>query len=324
MSSPLVSVVLPVYNAENYVCDSIQSILDQSFADFELIIINDGSTDNSENKILQFTDNRIRYIKNEVNLKLISTLNLGLQLARGKYIARLDADDIALTERFVKQVDFLEANPDYGLLGSFAKEFGFSSNNIQYPTTDEAIRYAGIYHNPFVHSSVMIRSSILVNYDLMFDVDQLHVEDYDLWIRILSVSKVANLPECLVLYRVHADQISKKHLDLQLINTSKIQTQYLVTLGFDPFMCNTIISLLNQTHVDINSVVLFLKKLDHHVSKIQNKEISRRIETDFRRLSKDMLLSQKQLEIKSFFKILGLSKYFTFKQLGSLFRKTIN
>lgn len=324
MSSPLVSVVLPVYNAENYVCDSIQSILDQCFADFELIIINDGSTDNSENKILQFTDNRIRYIKNEVNLKLISTLNLGLQLARGKYIARIDADDIALPERFAKQVEFLEANPDYGLLGSFAKEFGFSSNNIQYPTTDAAIRYAVIYHNPFVHSSVMIRSSILVNYDFMFDVDQIHVEDYDLWIRILSVSKVANLPECLVLYRVHADQISKKHLNLQLINTSKIQSHYLETLGFDTFMCTTIISLLNQTHVDINSVVLFLKKLDYYVSKIQNKEISSRIETDFRRLSKDMLLSQKQLEIKSFLKILGLSKYFTFKQLGSLFRKTIN
>jgi glycosyltransferase involved in cell wall biosynthesis len=324
MNIPLVSVILPVYNAELYVEESIKSVLNQTFTNFELIIINDGSTDLSENKILSFNDNRINYIKNDLNLKLIATLNLGLQKARGKYIARIDADDIALPERFAKQVEFLEANPDYGLLGSFAKEFGFSSNNIQYPTTDTAIRYAVIYHNPFVHSSVMIRSSILVNYDLMFDVDQIHVEDYDLWIRILSVSKVANLPECLVLYRVHADQISKKHLNLQLINTSKIQSHYLETLGFDTFMCSTIISLLNQTHVDINSVVLFLKKLDYYVSKIQNKEISSRIETDFRRLSKDMLLSQKQLEIKSFFKILGLSKCFTFKQLGLLFHKTIN
>jgi glycosyltransferase involved in cell wall biosynthesis len=324
MNIPLVSVILPVYNAELHVEESIKSVLNQTFTNFELIIINDGSTDLSDNKILSFNDNRIQYIKNDLNLKLIATLNLGLQKARGKYIARIDADDIALPERFAKQVEFLEANPDYGLLGSFAKEFGFSSNNIQYPTTDAAIRYAVIYHNPFVHSSVMIRSSILVNYDFMFDVDQIHVEDYDLWIRILSVSKVANLPECLVLYRVHADQISKKHLNLQLINTSKIQSHYLETLGFDTFMCNTIISLLNQTHVDINSVVLFIKKLDYYVSKIQNKEISSRIETDFRRLSKDMLLSQKQLEIKSFLKILGLSKYFTFKQLGSLFRITIN
>lgn len=324
MSSPVVSVILPVYNAEDYVQDSIQSILEQNFTDFEIIIINDGSTDKSESKILQFTDSRIRYIKNEVNLKLIATLNLGLELARGKYIARLDADDIALPDRFTKQVDFLERHPDYGLLGTYAKEFGFSSNNIQYATSDEAIRYAGIYHNPFVHSSVMIRTSILRKYEFRYDVSQLHVEDYDLWLRILSVCKVSNLPECLVFYRVHKDQISNKHYDIQLQNTSKIQARYLETFGFDSFMIPIIISLIQHTKVDLNSLILFLKRLDHIVTQIKNVDLKNRVHYDFIRMSKNVLFSQKRIEFKFFLKILIVRKYFTLKQLVSLLKKTMH
>ena len=110
MSIPLVSVILPVYNAELYIRESIQSILDQSFFEYELIILNDASTDNSENIILEFQDERIVYIKNDRNLKLIETLNKGLKIAKGKYIARIDADDICFSDRFQKQISFLNNN----------------------------------------------------------------------------------------------------------------------------------------------------------------------------------------------------------------------
>ena len=110
MSKPLVSVLMAVYNGEKYLLEAIESILNQTYTNFEFLIINDGSTDSTEEIILSYSDQRIRYIKNEQNLKLIASLNKGLDLAKGKYIARMDADDISLPDRLEKQVNFLERN----------------------------------------------------------------------------------------------------------------------------------------------------------------------------------------------------------------------
>src|SRR5574344_639787 len=112
---PKISVVMPVYNTdETFLRESIESILNQSFKDFEFIIINDGSTNNAEDVILSYKDERIRYYKNDINLKLIKTLNRGLLLAEGEYIARMDSDDISLPTRFQTQVEFLGKNPNIG------------------------------------------------------------------------------------------------------------------------------------------------------------------------------------------------------------------
>ena len=114
MKNPLVSILMPVYNSEKYLREAIKSILNQTFTNFELIIINDGSTDNSLKIIKSFKDNRIKIIKNKGNLGLIKTLNKGIDLAQGKYIARMDADDIAMPKRLEKQIAFFNENPDYG------------------------------------------------------------------------------------------------------------------------------------------------------------------------------------------------------------------
>ena len=227
MSFPLISVILPVYNAELYVRESIQSVLNQSFSDFELIVLNDGSTDGSEKVILEFQDERIKYVKNETNLKLIDTLNLGLQLAEGKYIARIDADDIALPTRFEAQVDFLELNHEYGILGAFAETFGSKNDVLRFVEDDEDIRFAFVSHNPFIHSTVMLRSSILKKYGLTFSKDQLHVEDYDLWIKVLKYSKGKILPHVLIKYRIHEEQVSNKYNIQQINNAYKLQFTYL-------------------------------------------------------------------------------------------------
>lgn len=261
MNSPLISVVLPVYNAEQYVKDTIKSILIQSYQNFELIIINDGSTDNSEEYIVQFKDTRIKYIKNEKNLKLIQTLNLGLSVAKGKYIARIDADDIALPNRFEKQIDFLENNLEYGIVGSFAETFGSKKEKLTFVQEDLEIRFALLTHNPFVHSSVMIRNQILIKNKLSFDLNQLHVEDYDLWIKILKYSKGKILPDILIKYRIHESQISVVHNNIQEINTKKIQKYYLTSLLPEFKDVDLLFDIFHNQKRTIADVILFLSNI---------------------------------------------------------------
>lgn len=206
-TTPLVSVVMPVYNASSFIEESISSILQQTFSDFEFIIINDGSTDNSRNIISSYTDSRIRIIDNEQNLGVIRSLNKGIELARGKYIARMDADDIALSNRFEKQVAFLESNPDYGLVGGYM-QLHPSGTVVRVPTSDEELKATMLFHNPFVHPAVMIRKSILIRHQLTYDESLFAAEDEGLWFRIAQYCKIANLPEVLVKYRVHDQQVS--------------------------------------------------------------------------------------------------------------------
>jgi len=118
VNAPAVSVVMPVYNGEKYLRESIDSILNQTYTDYEFIIVNDGSNDKTEEIILSYNDNRIRYIKNEKNLQIVKSLNRGIELAKGRYIARMDADDISLPRRFEKQITFMENNLEIGVCGT--------------------------------------------------------------------------------------------------------------------------------------------------------------------------------------------------------------
>lgn len=323
MSVPLVSVILPVYNAEDYVQDAIQSILNQTFTDFELIILNDGSTDQSEFKILQFSDSRIRYIKNEVNLKLISTLNLGLKMALGKYIARIDADDIALPQRFARQVDFLEKNFDYGIVGSFAETFGNKSEVLKYAEEDEDIRYAFITHNPFIHSTVMIRSIILHKNNLKYSHDQLHVEDYALWIDILEVSKAKILSEILIKYRVHNQQISEVYSIKQLSNTYNVQSYYLKKLGFEIGEVDFILSLHRPVSLNVVDLIDALHKVDKISDKVihLNKKIN--FTNYLKRLIKNQIFNKKSISFNELILILKLKSFFNYKQKITLVCKAI-
>lgn len=310
---PLISVILPVYNTEMFINECIQSILNQTFSNFELIILNDGSTDNTESSILEFQDNRIIYVKNEKNLKLIQTLNLGLSLAKGKYIARIDADDIALPKRFEKQIEFLEKNSEYGIVGSFAETFGIEHKKLTFVQEDEDIRYAFLTHNPFVHSSVMIRNQILTENKLGFDLNQLHVEDYALWIKILNFSKGKILPEILIKYRIHESQISVVHNNIQEINTKKIQKKYLISLLPEVKDVDLVFDIFHNRKTTIPSVILFLKILKS--IELENTNVLNQ------KLTKSLIKNAKNKIIRAekitFKELLNLFKYrneFTFKQ----------
>ena len=153
MSNPHVSVVMAVYNAQKYVSDAIESILCQTYNDFEFIIIEDGSSDESLKIIQSYSDPRIKVIRNKENLKLIKSLNLGLQKACGRYIVRMDADDVSRPDRIEKQVNYMESHPDCVLCGTSYRTFGdgVAARNVVYPSESQSIRYH-MLSNTFLHS----------------------------------------------------------------------------------------------------------------------------------------------------------------------------
>jgi glycosyltransferase involved in cell wall biosynthesis len=201
---------MPVYNAERYVSEAINSVLAQTFTDFEFIIIDDGSTDASADIITQYKDQRIRFIRKPRNEGLVSALNLGIELALGEYIARMDADDIALPERLEKQVAFLDSHPDVVVLGTKAWRIDPAGKIIESMVSvtrwEDVHRYLRSGANRLIHSSVMMRTEIvrkIGGYREQFR----HAEDFDLWLRILEHGKICNLPEKLMLYRSNSSGV---------------------------------------------------------------------------------------------------------------------
>lgn len=214
---PKVSVILPVYNAGYFLIEAIESILNQTFTEFELIIINDGSTDNSGEIIAGFHDSRIRVI-NQVNNGLRATLNLGLLKAKGAYIARMDQDDVSLSDRFAKQVAFLETHKDHVLIGTtyaYINEQGKITGAFPALLDDEDIKRELYTKSPFGHGTVMFRATALKEGGYTYSQEAVHVEDYEFWLRFSKAGKYANLPEILYLWRQSSSNTTSKHFDLQ-------------------------------------------------------------------------------------------------------------
>lgn len=220
-STPLVSVILPSYNAAAYLSKAIESILAQSYCHLELIIINDGSSDSTAALIAQYTDPRIVVI-DQPNLGLPKALNAGIQVAKGKYLARQDADDVSLPERLANQVTFMEKNPSCALLGTWtnimtAKDIGSGSlssqpsgRQHQHPIANGALQVLLLMNNQFVHSSTMIRAACLKTIGLYSeDPEHFPPEDYDLWLRIAQQYSIANLPQVLLGYLEVPTSISR-------------------------------------------------------------------------------------------------------------------
>lgn len=202
--APAVSVVLPVYNCPHYVSGAIESVLAQTFADFELLVIDDGSQDETPAVLRRYTDPRMRLVT-QANRGLAATLNRGIELARGRYIARQDQDDISLPERFAKQVACLDAHPKCALVGTWAeiwREGARTGRAHRHPSDNSTLKFELLFNNPFVHSSVMIRKSALERVGAYSaDRNRQPPEDYELWSRIAREYEVANVPEVLHLYR---------------------------------------------------------------------------------------------------------------------------
>lgn len=202
---PKISVIMPVYNCEMYIRQAVESILNQTFSDFELIIIDDCSTDSTLEIIKSYKDCRINIVEKEQNTGLTNSIIQGVLLAKGEYIARMDGDDISMPGRFKTQLNFLENNPEIILCGSAVEIIG--KNFIsRYPTTHEMIKIQLCFNASFYHPTIMTRRKVLTtnNYDKGFEP----AEDYELWTRLVTIGKLANLDEVLLHYRIHENQTS--------------------------------------------------------------------------------------------------------------------
>ena len=231
MTDPKVSVLMPVYNGQAYLREAVESILNQTLTDFEFIIVDDGSTDGT-NAILQSYDDRRMVMVCQEHRGLVASLNKGLAIARGEYVARIDSDDIALPDRLGRQVSFMSVRPEIGILGTACRLIdadGRAHGLVQWPSDDLGIRWASLLGSPFAHPTVLIRRDILLKNRLNYNAAYQACEDYDLWTRLLHWTRGANLTDPLVQYRVRSASVSHRSRALQLMNHDFVSSRSVKT-----------------------------------------------------------------------------------------------
>lgn len=229
-NEPFITVLLPVYNCEKYIFEAIQSILTQTYSNFELLIIDDCSTDETLSVCKSFEDDRIIIIEKEKNSGYTNSLNYGISIAKGKYIARMDGDDISLPMRFEKQVAFMEANEDVVVCGT---NFSIIDRDELFilPEFNEQLKVRLLYGNSLGHPTVMIRKIVLKENHIIYNTQMEPAEDYALWVQLIKFGKLHNLQECLLKYRVHDAQVSSIRNERQMQSARQTRLKLLSYLG---------------------------------------------------------------------------------------------
>ena len=214
-NAPLVSIVMPAYNCESFIGATIESILNQSYSNFEFLIFNDGSTDGTLEAIKQYTDPRIQVFHSDTNNHMVLHLNEGMRIAKGKYIARMDADDIAFPERLQVQIQFLETHPEVGACGSWVERFGDNPGIIKRPESYSDIKMHLLFYTACVHPTMVYRKTIIDQYQLAYRQSYFLAEDYEFYIQLSEVTTIVNLPQALVAVRFHESSTSATQFDQQ-------------------------------------------------------------------------------------------------------------
>ena len=231
--TPRVTVLLPVWNGAAYLADALESICAQTLADFELLIVDDGSTDDTPAILERYRsrDPRIR-VSRQAHAGLVAALNRGLDLSRGGYIARMDADDVSAPERLAVQVAFMDEHPDVGLCGTWLKLVG-GRRIWRYPCDDADVRCALLFETAIAHPTVMFRRSCVLEQNLRYDAAYEHAEDYALWLRCAQQSRfrLANIPRSLHYLRLHVDRVSKQFAGAQQVSSRRLRAEQLGCLG---------------------------------------------------------------------------------------------
>jgi glycosyltransferase involved in cell wall biosynthesis len=232
---PIISVVMSIYNEpEKWLRESIESILNQTFVNFEFIIINDNPDRELNNLLLneyKANDIRIIIINNDKNIGLTKSLNIGLKLTKGKYIARMDADDISLSKRLQIQLDLLNSHPNIGVCGTGVKIMGLKSlflrRRLYYPISSNQIRTEIIFKNPMAHPTIMLRKELIFKNNLFYNEKLNSAQDYELWSRIIIFKNFHNINKCLLKYRLSPNQISNKFNKKQIVISNNIRLNIL-------------------------------------------------------------------------------------------------
>lgn len=241
---PKVSVIMSVYNGSRYLSQSLESILNQTFTDFEFIIVDDGSTDNTWEILTEYAarDSRIILIRNEKNIGLTKSLNKGLARAQGEYIARQDADDFSLPDRFEHQVRFLDTHSEVGVLGTafyIIDEDGNVSGTVTPPQESALLHWLLLFCNPIPHPTVMARRKLICAVN-GYNPEFVTAQDYDLWARLSDITRFAILPIPLVCYRRHTKSITYQYNNIQKFNTLKVAQRLISNLLNEPISLETV------------------------------------------------------------------------------------
>lgn len=233
MSIPI-TVLMSVYNGEAHLAEAIDSILGQVCQDFELLVFEDGSRDRSQDMLQSYRHPRLRVVSNETNIGLSATLNRGLSQIESKYIARMDADDIADPHRLQRQFEFMESHPEVGICGTWVRYFGREKRTWRPPVSDTGIRAKMLFDSPFAHPSVMIRRSVLVDNHLTYSERSRYCQDYRLWTDCAPFCQFHNIPDILLRYRVHARQSGVTAKQEQQAVADRVRVSFLEkTLGLN-------------------------------------------------------------------------------------------
>jgi len=209
--APMVSVLISCFNAEDFIADAVASILAQTLTDWELVVVDDGSTDATLSQLDQFSDTRIRVVRSHENMGISRALNIGLQFVHGRYIARLDADDLASACRLEKQVDYLEKNPRAVAVGGSLSVFGETSESILARKPSDSLGPYFLRGNQYLSSSVMFRRECLQGRDIRFNETLPNAQDYDFWMQLSKYGNLAQVPGVLGQYRFHDSQETSRN-----------------------------------------------------------------------------------------------------------------
>lgn len=260
VKQPLITVLMPTYNCIQYIDEAIESILSQTYANFELFIIDDCSTDGTNERVRHYgkLDSRVRVIPKKQRTGYPQSLNMGLKQAQGTYIARMDADDISLPSRFMQQVTFLEKNPQIGVCGSWIDYIGTQQTpTLKYPTKHSRLLIHLFFNKAiFCHPSVMIRKEVLDVNNICYKPEYAPAEDHALWIELSKCCQLANLPEVLLKYRKHPQQVSVIQADTQ---------QHWSKINFEKFV-KTTVPIASSKEVTLHSSLFHFPAQPAHFS----------------------------------------------------------
>ena len=265
-----VTILLPAYNAALYLRDSLDSIMRQAFKDFDVLLIDDGSMDDTSKIAIEYSniDRRIEYYKNEKNIGLIKTLNKGLSLAKGEYIVRMDADDIMFDDRLYKQVKYMDSNPECFVCGGQMEYIGGLTGMAPIlPQKYEDLLYLSLINCPLYHPTTIIRNSAIKQFGLKYNDSYKHAEDYKFWSDIIfsHPNSIANIKDVVLFYRISNNQITAKYSDEQdliskIVRRENVQ-HVLVPYGIKlPEVVNCEIiekvsSLIRKEHIDAAEIL---------------------------------------------------------------------
>lgn len=282
----LVSVIIPYYNDEKHIERSLQSVLDQSYRNLEIILIDDGSEEELKEILHKTKDKRIKILRNNINEGISYSLNKGIRISRGKYIARLDSDDIMTKDRIKLQVNFLKENKEYMVVGTnhiLINEKGDILQYVSYPETNEEIQIFKYFFNPLSHPTVLFKSSEFK--DFLYNDDYIFCEDYKLWFEISKKYKIANIPQYTTYYRLNSEGISSKNNKEQIENSIELILNELESLGIEisdeelKIHCAIVTRKIEQyfnTLEKIEKLKIWLEKLFKHL-KIEDIDIKEKV-----------------------------------------------